>query len=147
MSNKYLSQVKAAGFLGAVKHGWQDATPSQRLTIGIGGVNPEVTKLKASPINALVAGMSQDQYAKHLDELLQKHTYVHTNPEGFSNKYLKGSKNYVGNSGKEILDYISHNKSRFTKGVGKAALGLGAVGGGAYLFNQGRPKVSDAKTN
>ena len=37
MSNKYLDHVKAAGLTSGVRRGWHEATPSQRLVIGIGG--------------------------------------------------------------------------------------------------------------
>ena len=37
MSNRYSELLKAAGVISGIKRGWLDATPSQRLTIGLGG--------------------------------------------------------------------------------------------------------------
>lgn len=49
---------------------------------------------------------------------------------------IVGSKHYTRNSLNEIKEYIRHNKTKFAKGVGKSATGLGLLGTAAYLLKQ-----------
>ena len=49
-------------------------------------------------------------------------------------KRIKGSKNYVKNSVKEVLRYAKNNPKRFAKGVGKSAVSAGLIVGGAKLL-------------
>lgn len=48
-------------------------------------------------------------------------------------KRIKGSKNYVKNSSKQVANYIKKHPGRFAKGAAKTALGTGLIAGGAYL--------------
>lgn len=57
--------------------------------------------------------------------------------EAVPSQYLKGAKDYVKNSPKEILEYIRNNKLRAAKGLGVAGLGgLGLYYGGKNLVNK-----------
>lgn len=82
MSNKYLSHVKAAGLLGAVKHGWQDATPSQRLTIGIGGVGGTMAaiNLANNAANTIQAKEKHELEEKSLKALQSINRKLTTSP-------------------------------------------------------------------
>lgn len=98
---------------------------------GLQGVeNPEYTKYLKSFERAMDPNVSMTDKA-------MKSTFadgVHVAKGGISTDYIKGSNTYTKNSLKEVREYISHNRGRFAGGVGKAALGLAAIGGGAaYL--------------
>lgn len=61
-------------------------------------------------------------------------------------KRIKGSKDYVKNSGKEVIDYIKKHPGRFAKGATKTAVGVGTVGAGVYVAHKGiKVKKSDKK--
>lgn len=60
---------------------------------------------------------------------------------GIPTEYIKGSDGYKGLSAAELLDFIRNNPQRFVKGLGKAGLGAGLVGGGGYLL--GRQYLED----
>jgi len=49
-------------------------------------------------------------------------------------KRIKGSKDYVKNSVKEVLKYAKKNPKRFAKGVGKSAASVGLIVGGTKLL-------------
>ena len=51
-----------------------------------------------------------------------------------SPEHIKGSDKYVKNSIKEIKEYIKARPWQFAKGVGKAGLGLGLLGGGGLML-------------
>lgn len=53
-----------------------------------------------------------------------------------SAKNIKGSKYYVKNSLGQVVRYAKNNPTRFAKGVGKGAVGVGAIGGGTYLLTR-----------
>lgn len=71
MSNRYSELLKAAGLLSGVKRGWQDATPSQRLTIGIGGSGGvmSIANLANNATNTLQARRKNDLDEKSLRAL------------------------------------------------------------------------------
>jgi hypothetical protein len=102
-----------------------------------GRTNPELKRMlkqRKSNIFAMFdrpAGMTEKQYKRHLAKTFQGSVHVHRGEEGIGTEFIKGSPNYKGNSMKEIGEYISHNKGRFYKGVGKTVGGLGMVAGGA----------------
>lgn len=59
-------------------------------------------------------------------------------------KRIKGSKNYIKNSPKELINYIKNNPKRFAKGIAKTAAGVGLVSGGAYMISKGiKPVISN----
>lgn len=59
-------------------------------------------------------------------------------------KRIKGSKNYIKNSPKELIDYVKNNPKRFAKGIAKTAAGVGLVSGGAYMISKGiKPVISN----
>ena len=55
-------------------------------------------------------------------------------------KRIKGSKNYIRNSAKEVFKYAKNNPKRFAKGVGKGAVSTGLIAGGAILTTGGKNK-------
>lgn len=56
-------------------------------------------------------------------------------------KRIKGSKDYVKNSVKEVLKYAKNNPKRFAKGVGKGAASVGLIAGGTKLLtSKGKKK-------
>ena len=71
MSNRYSELLKAAGLFSGVRRGWQDATPAQRLTIGIGGTGGvmSVANLANNATNTLQAKRKQDLDEKSLRAL------------------------------------------------------------------------------
>lgn len=52
-----------------------------------------------------------------------------------SSKRIKGSKDYVRNSVKEITGYIKNHPKRFLKGLGKTTAGVGLAAGGGLLLS------------
>jgi hypothetical protein len=63
--------------------------------------------------------------------------HVHKSPEGLSSEFFTKSPNYRPNSAEEFRQYVKHNPLRFTKGVGKASVGLAGLLGGAKLVHDG----------
>lgn len=96
--------------------------------LGLGKVwqsqNPDVKK------NSLSGKISRNILLKlHRDK-----TFV--NKGSIGTEYMPGSKNYKGNSVGEILSYIKNNPGRFTKGVGVATLGTGAIAAGVQAIRK-----------
>lgn len=60
---------------------------------------------------------------------------------GVGAEYVKGAKGYRGLTPAELVEYIRANPRRFARGLGKAGLGAGLAGGGAYLL--GRQYLED----
>lgn len=106
---------------------------------GMAGVeNPEYAHLRDNSLYRLMNGVPEGKRGDNmLHNLLQKHVHVHESLEGLSPKYFTKSKHYNPNSLAEVREFIKANPGRFAKGVGKAALGVAAIGGGGYLFNKG----------
>ena len=55
-------------------------------------------------------------------------------------KRIKGSKNYIKNSSKQVVDYIRKHPGRFAKGATKTVAGASLIAGGAYLASKGIDK-------
>ena len=66
MSNRYVDHLKSAGLVGAVRRGWAEATPAQRLTMGIGGAGGAM-----SAVN-LANNTASTVHAKRKTELEEK---------------------------------------------------------------------------
>lgn len=66
----------------------------------------------------------------------EQSVHVVSGSNGIPTEYIKGSKNYSRAGISEILDFAKHNKTRFAKGLGAAAVGLGGVGLGGALINK-----------
>lgn len=59
--------------------------------------------------------------------------------ESLSPEHIVGSKKYIKNSPKEVLNYIKHNPKRFAKGLGIYGLvGTGATVGGKAIVDAQR---------
>lgn len=58
-------------------------------------------------------------------------------------KFIKGGKGYEKNSLKKVMNYAKNNPKRFAKGVGKTAIGVGAIVGGGKLIKDSTKKKKD----
>jgi hypothetical protein len=131
-SNKYIAKINMPT--------WKDEYKS--------GVNPELRKLlkerKKNPFAFMdrPAGMTENQYKKNLVRQFQGTVHVQRGEKGIGTEFIKGSPNYKGNSMKEIGEYITHNKGRFAKGVGKAVGGAALAVGGAVGMYQAHKKLT-----
>lgn len=100
--------------------------------------NPEVKNIlraAKSPLAGLMNPVVKTkQYKSAVINTYQKNVHVNRGAAGIGTEYIKGSTSYKKNSAKEIGEFISHNKSRFAKGVGKTIGGLGLASAGSYLI-------------
>lgn len=94
-------------------------------------------------------GMDVDSYAKRKwDNLSGAKGTSGTRifEQDIDTKRIKGSKDYVKNSVKEVLKYAKNNPKRFAKGVGKSAVSVGLIAGGTkLLLPKNKKKETDNK--
>ncbi len=83
MSNKYLAQVKQAGLLSGIRRGWTEASPSQRLVIGIGGTGGAMSSVNVAnnTANTLEAKRKRELEEKSLKALQSINRKLSTVPE------------------------------------------------------------------
>lgn len=68
---------------------------------------------------------------------------THTINGNVESKYIKGSKDYKGNSKEEIKEFISKNPERFKNGLIDTGIGVGALSAGALAMAKGLKKVAE----
>ena len=105
----------------------------------------ETPNLNDKMINEV--GADVDKYAKQKWDNLSgakgtKGTRIFE--QDIDTKRIKGSKDYVKNSVKEVFKYAKNNPKRFAKGVGKAAIAGGLIAGGTkLLISKDKKKKND----
>lgn len=56
--------------------------------------------------------------------------------EGVPEEYIKGSSKYLKYTPQEFFEYVKVRPKAFAKGLGRAGVGAGLLGGGAYLLGR-----------
>lgn len=137
---RYIADVGKQHFKGMLQ-GYKEGSPYVKLKVPLSELNrvenPEIEALRNNPM--FMAGKTpQQQHA--MFEMLRNHTIAFKGE--VPSKYILGGEGYKAQALSDVLTHIKNNPLMAAKGLGKAGLGVGVMGGSVY----GSKKLYDYRT-